>query len=131
MVAGVIVSGWNSCTNIRRPGQDLAAEFLSSMLHTEHPSFRFTFRETSMGRKYAVTHHVDVLVDVVVEAESKAEAFDKVRSAPVENTVLDRLSLPGFVVPTRESPIEEEVVDLDPTAETITIEGITFAVYSD
>ena len=84
-----------------------------------------------MARKYAVTHHVDVLVDVVVEAESKSEAFDKVRSAPVENTVLDRLSLPGFVVPTRESPIEEEVVDLDPTAETITIEGITFAVYSD
>lgn len=84
-----------------------------------------------MGKKYAVTHHVDVLVDVVVEAESKQEAYDKVRSVPVENTVLDRLALPGFVVPTRESAIEEEVVDLDPTAETVTIEGITFAIYSD
>lgn len=84
-----------------------------------------------MGKKYTVTHHVDVLVDVVVEAESKEEAFNKVRSTPVENTVLDRLSLPGFVVPTRESPIEQEVVDLDPTAETITINGITFAIYSD
>lgn len=84
-----------------------------------------------MGKKYAVTHHVDVLVDVVVEAESKQEAYDKVRSVPVENTVLDRLALPGFVVPTRESPIEEEVVDLDPTAKTVTIEGITFAIYSD
>ncbi len=84
-----------------------------------------------MGKKYTVTHHVDVLVDVVVEAESKQEAMDKVRSAPVENTVLDRLALPGFVVPTRESAIEEEVVDLDPTAETITIDGITFAIYAD
>jgi len=83
-----------------------------------------------MRRKYTVTHHVDVLVDVVVEAENKQEAFDKVRSAPVEDIVLDRLALPGFVVPTRESPIEQEVVDLDPTAETITIEGITFAVYT-
>ncbi len=84
-----------------------------------------------MGKKYTVTHHVDVLVDVVVEAESKEEAFNKVRSTPVESTVLDRLALPGFVVPTRESAIEEEVVDLDPTAETVTIDGITFAIYSD
>ncbi len=84
-----------------------------------------------MRRKYAVTHHVDVLVDVVVEAESKEDAFNKVRSVPVENTVLDRLALPGFVVPTRESLIEEEIVDLDPSAETITIDGITFAIYSD
>ncbi len=27
MVAGMKTSGWNSGTNIRRPGQDLAAEF--------------------------------------------------------------------------------------------------------
>ena len=83
-----------------------------------------------MGKKYTVTHHVDVLVDVVVEAETKKEAFDKVRSTRVEDIVLDRLALPGFVVPTRESPIEQEVVDLDPTAETITIEGVTFAIYA-
>ena len=82
-----------------------------------------------MGKKYTVTHHVDVLVDVVVEAESKQEAYDKVRSAPVENIVLDRLTLPGFVVPTRESQIEEEVVDLDPTAQTVTLDGVTFAIY--
>ncbi len=83
-----------------------------------------------MGKKFTVTHHVDVLVDVVVEAESKQEAFDKVRSTRVEDIVLDRLALPGFVVPTRESPIEQEVVDLDPTAETVTIEGVTFAIYT-
>ena len=82
-----------------------------------------------MKRKFAVTQHVDVLVDVVVEAESKQEAFEKVRSSPVENVVIDRLALPGFVVPTRESPLEEEVVYFDPTAQTITIEGITFAIY--
>ncbi len=83
-----------------------------------------------MGKKYTVTHHVDVLVDVVVEAESKQAAFDMVRSTRVEDIVLDRLALPGFVVPTRESPIEQEVVDLDPTAETVTIEGVTFAIYA-
>ena len=83
-----------------------------------------------MGKKYTVTHHVDVLVDVVVEAESKLEAYEKVRSTPVEDIVLDRLALPGFVVPTRESPIEQEVVDLDPSAQTVTIEGVTFAVYT-
>ncbi len=83
-----------------------------------------------MGKKFTVTHHVDVLVDVVVEAESRQEAFDKVRSTRVEDIVLDRLALPGFVVPTRESPIEQEVVDLDPTAETVTIEGVTFAIYT-
>lgn len=83
-----------------------------------------------MGKKYTVTHHVDVLVDVVVEAETKQEAYNKVRSTPVENIVLDRLALPGFVVPTRESLVEEEVVDLDPTAETITLDGVTFAIYA-
>ncbi len=82
-----------------------------------------------MKKRFTVTQHVDVLVDVVVEADSKQEAFEKVRLSPVENVVIDRLALPGFVVPTRESPMEEEVVDLDPSAQTITIEGITFAIY--
>ncbi len=83
-----------------------------------------------MGKKYTVTHHVDVLVDVVVEAENKYEAFEKVREVGVENVVLRQMAIPEFVVPTRESVIEEEVVDLDPTAETVTIDGITFAIYA-
>ncbi len=83
-----------------------------------------------MGKKYTVTHHVDVLVDVVVEAENKYEAFEKVREVGVENVVLKQMAIPEFVVPTRESVIEEEVVDLDPTAETVTIDGITVAIYA-
>ncbi len=83
-----------------------------------------------MGKKYTVTHHVDVLVDVVVEAESKSEAMEKTRTAGVEEAVLRQLSLPDYMVPTRESLVEQEVVYLDPTAETVTIDGITFAIYS-
>jgi hypothetical protein len=83
-----------------------------------------------MNRKYAITKHVDVLVDVVVEAESKDEALRKAKSAGAENVVLKLLELPDFVVPTYESMMEQEAVDLDPSAETITIDGITFAIYA-
>lgn len=82
-----------------------------------------------MNRKYAVTQHVDMLVDVVVEAEDKEQALQKVKGASAEGLVLKLLELPEFIVPTRESMIEEEPVHLDPTAETVTIEGITFAIY--
>ena len=83
-----------------------------------------------MNRKFAVTQHVDVLVDVVVEAESKDEALRKARGASAENVVVKHLELPDFVVPTYESAMEQEAVDLDPSAETIIIDGITFAVYT-
>ena len=82
-----------------------------------------------MNRKYAVTQHVDVLVDVVVEAENKDDALEKAKLASAENVVVKLLDLPDFVVPTYESMMEAEPVDLDPTAETITVDGITFAVY--
>ena len=49
-----------------------------------------------MNRKYAITKHVDVLVDVVVEAESKDEALQKARSASAEDVVLKHLELPRF-----------------------------------
>jgi len=83
-----------------------------------------------MNRKYAITKHVDVLVDVVVEAESKDEALEKARGTSAENVVLNLLELPEFVVPTRESLMEQEAVRLDPSAETVTIDGITFAIYA-
>jgi hypothetical protein len=85
--------------------------------------------ETLMNRKYAVTQHVDVLVDVVVEAESKDQALQKVKGASAEGVVVRFLDLPEFVVPTYESTVEQEVVDLDPLARTVTIDGITFAIY--
>jgi hypothetical protein len=84
-----------------------------------------------MSRKYAVTQHVDVLVDVVVEAESKDEALQKAKRARAENVVLKHLELPQFVVPTHDSMMEHEPVDLDISAETVTIDGITFAIYAD
>jgi hypothetical protein len=83
-----------------------------------------------MSRKFAVTQHVDVLVDVVVEAESKDEALQKAKRASAENIVVRHLELPDFVVPTYESMMEREPVVLDPSAETVTIEGITFAIYA-
>lgn len=82
-----------------------------------------------MNRKYAVTQHVDVLVDVVVEAENKDQALQKVKGASAEGVVVRFLGLPDFVVPTYESAVEEEVVYLDPSARTVTIDGITFAIY--
>lgn len=83
-----------------------------------------------MSRKFAVTQHVDVLVDVVVEAENKDQALQKAMTASAEGVVLKFLELPDFIVPTYESTMEQEAVDLDPTAQTVTIDGITFAIYA-